>query len=514
VTAAEHTPSGAPPAGYTGPRRSLILAGGGMRVAYQAGVIRALLEAGLVFAHADGTSGGTINLAMLLSGLTPPEMCDRWRGLNVKDFASFMPLTEYLKGPHLMALGDADGIVKHVFPGLGIDVDRIRAARGVDGTFNVCNYTDKTNQVIDHTDVDLDLLVAGISLPIFMPPVLRGDQLFVDSVWIRDANVVEAVKRGAEELWLVWLIGNEPEYHPGPFRQYVHMIELSANGGLFEDFDRIQELNRRIDAGDSPYGQTRPIKLHVIKPRFPLPLDPDFYAGRIDADALISMGYRDARRYLDTMSREGLPFSKEVTKMERASRGVMFRETMLGPFALGVSDPHEGAKKGEAEGSTLVFHANIDIEDVELFMADPEHAATLTGDVSFTPFGERIPSVSGVFNLFSPGGEKRLKLMVYEQGFEREGQSYYVAGHKEVRDDPGFDLWEDTTTLYTTLHKGATKEDPVVGAGILRLDMKEFTKILSTMHVTNAGSMADRTATLAKFGKWFMGELWDTYHGG
>ena len=54
-----------------GPRRSLVLAGGGIRVAYQAGVLVALEEAGLRFQHADGTSGGTFNLAMLLSGLTP-----------------------------------------------------------------------------------------------------------------------------------------------------------------------------------------------------------------------------------------------------------------------------------------------------------------------------------------------------------------------------------------------------------------------------------------------------------
>ena len=46
------------------PRRSLILAGGGMRVAYQAGVIRALGEAGLVFAHGDGTSGGILGHRM------------------------------------------------------------------------------------------------------------------------------------------------------------------------------------------------------------------------------------------------------------------------------------------------------------------------------------------------------------------------------------------------------------------------------------------------------------------
>ena len=52
----EHTPSLAAEEGS--PRRSLILAGGGMRVAWQAGVLKALEAAGLRFAHADGTSGG------------------------------------------------------------------------------------------------------------------------------------------------------------------------------------------------------------------------------------------------------------------------------------------------------------------------------------------------------------------------------------------------------------------------------------------------------------------------
>lgn len=87
-----HKPYGTPESTYSGNKRSLILAGGGMRVAYQAGAIRALLESGLCFNHADGTSGGTMNLAMLLSGLSPIEMCDRWRTLNVKDFVSFIPL--------------------------------------------------------------------------------------------------------------------------------------------------------------------------------------------------------------------------------------------------------------------------------------------------------------------------------------------------------------------------------------------------------------------------------------
>src|SRR5439155_2539984 len=144
-------------------RRSLILAGGGMRVAYQAGVLRALEEDGLRFVHADGTSGGTINLAMLFSGLSPAEMVERWRTLRMRDFVSFLPLSRYLRSPNLMALGDADGLVGRVYPHLGIDVSRIRGARGIEGTFNVCNYDEKTNIAVPHVEIDLDLLVAGVS---------------------------------------------------------------------------------------------------------------------------------------------------------------------------------------------------------------------------------------------------------------------------------------------------------------------------------------------------------------
>ncbi len=43
--------------------RSLVLAGGGMRVAWQAGVVKALHDAGLTFDHVDGTSGGIMTTA-------------------------------------------------------------------------------------------------------------------------------------------------------------------------------------------------------------------------------------------------------------------------------------------------------------------------------------------------------------------------------------------------------------------------------------------------------------------
>ena len=48
---------------------ALILAGGGIRVAWQAGAVQALHESGLRFSHGDGTSGGIFTLGMLMSGV-------------------------------------------------------------------------------------------------------------------------------------------------------------------------------------------------------------------------------------------------------------------------------------------------------------------------------------------------------------------------------------------------------------------------------------------------------------
>lgn len=506
-----HTPHLAAPAGDAGPRRSLILAGGGMRVAYQAGVLRALDEAGLRFAHADGTSGGTINLAMILSGLTPVEMCDRWRTLDVHDFASLVPLQDYLRAWDAMALGDADGVVDKVFPHLGVDLDKIRAATGMAGTFNVCNFNRKVNEVVPHERMELDFLVAGTSLPIFFPPVKRGDTLYLDSVWIKDANLMEAVRRGAEEIWLVWCIGNSDTYRTGAFNQYVHMIEIAANGFLFEELERIREINERIARGESAYGQRQTIRLHVVRPEHPLPLDPEYFLGRIDGATLIALGYRDARRYLAGVREEGLPFTPEVTHMQDSPAGVSFRETMAGGFALGVTDPEEGEREGERAGTILAMNAAVILRDLDGFISDPNHTGELVGHVTFPPLGENLPAWTGVFNLFSPSGQPDTKWMVYELGFAAGGKNYYLAGRKEVRDDPGFDLWADTTTLYTRLHEGEDASGPVVGAGVLHLKLAELVKLVSSMSATNAGTGAGQTKTVFRFGRFFLGDLWDSY---
>lgn len=495
----------AAPAGAD-PRRALLLAGGGMRVAWQAGVLLALDTAGLRFQHFDGASGGTLNLAMLLSGQSPAEMAQRWRSLELKDFISLLPLKEYLKGAW-PALGDADGVRTKVFPGLGIDFDRVRACEELTATFNLCNFTHKTLEVMEHTTMEPDLLVAAMSLPAFMPAVPWQGMTYTDAVWIKDTNLWEAVRRGAEELWLLWCIGNTPTYRDGAFPQYVHMIEMSANGALFEELSRIRDLNERIERGDSPFGQRQPIRLHVIKPTQALPLDPDFYLGRISAESLIALGHQAATDYLQGHRPAGLPLTPEVTTMLDAAPGLSFRETMAGPFSLGATEPEAGATETAPH---LAMHATVFVQDLDRFLTDPGHLGSLSGTLDFGPFGAPIAAHHGVFRLFSPTDAPNTKYMVYELAFDNDGQSFYLAGHKVVRQDPGFDLWKDTTTLYTKLHKGTDATGEVVGAGILSLGVTDLIKLLGTVEVPNAGPI-QRAETLAKFGKFFMGELWNTY---
>ena len=191
--------------------------------------------------------------------------------------------------------------------------------------------------------------------------------------------------------------------------------------------------------------------------------------------------------------------------------GITFSETMAGGFALEETDPRAGQDKGRQAGTELAMHATVIIDDLDRFASDPQHTGSLAGSIDFTPFGEGLPSTGpGAFNLFFPV-DSRLKTMVYELPIEHRGESYYVAGKKEVSDDRGLDLWRDTTTLLTRLHRGTDKSGEVIGAGVLRIGVKGLIDLVSTLRITGASSKTQEAATVAKFGQFFLGELWDTY---
>lgn len=310
-------------------KRSLVLAGGGMRLAYHAGLLMAFEEAGLTFNHVDGTSGGIFGTAMMASGISPAEAAARWRKLNLNGFMKILPLGNYRSQHSLPAIGSADGVRKKIFPSLGIDLEKINANTAFDATFNVCNFSTKSVEAIPHQSVTEDHLVAGISLPIFMPAVNIGGTWYTDAVWLKDANLTEAVKRGAEEIWLVWCIGNTREYLNGFFNQYVHMIEMSANGALVMELDWIKAQNE-----ERVKNNITPVIVHLVEPEYPLPLDPDFFLNKINADTLINMGYADAMRYLQNKKALDMKDNARAIQMKSTGITLHFRQQFEGRATL------------------------------------------------------------------------------------------------------------------------------------------------------------------------------------
>lgn len=491
--------------------RALILSGGGMRVCYQVGALCALQEADYGFGFFDATSGGGLNLAMLLSGLSPLEMQARWRDIRLRRSLTLMPMSRYLRRKDCVAMGSADGFRDYVLPHLGIGLERVTQAEGVTGSFNVLDYKRKLVTEFSHTAMDEDLLIAGLSLPGVMPPVPKGEELYLDAAFVQDANLMAAVRAGADELWVLWCLGNTGEYEGGALNAYVQMLEMAAHGALHRELREIAELNTRIVAGDSPYGQRQPIRVHLIRPLCPLPRDPEIYLGRVSTADLMAQGYRDTRGHLQHLEPGGMPLEPSITRMQPPRPGIRFREAMQGFFSLEQSEPGAGHAAGREARTELVMHVGIHIEDIERFMGDPQHDGLIHGEIDFPPLGRRIPCLSGTFNLFSPGDQSDRKRMVYELGFQHEGREYYLAGHKEVQDHPGLDLWRDTTTLCVRLHQGKDATGPVIGAGILRLGVGELLKLLTTLRATDAGGLRGKARAVGHFGRFFLGELKDSY---
>lgn len=432
--------------------RALVLAGGGMRVAWQAGVVRALAEAGLVFDHVDGTSGGIANTAMLLSGVGPVEMGERWSSLDPKDFSSLLPVQEYLEGPwSLPALGDADGIVEKVFPHLGVDVERIRRS-ALPGTFNLVDFVTKECVAVPHEQVDAPLLAAGMSLPLAMPPLRRDGHVWTDAVWVKDANLTEALRRGADEVWLVWCIGNSPTWGDGPLEQYVHMIEMSANGALFAELEAARAAGREF-------------VLHVVRPERPLPLDPEYVTGRISGATLVAMGYRDARAYLAGRQPGGVPKDATCTAMSPALPGVRFTER----FA------------GEVDGGEL----RLDLT-VELPLpagGDRPSSARVVGSARHPAW--QAPALVAEGRVVAAGTSLVTECVVCV-----DGRDVALRLRRDLTDDPGPDAWSDATTAECSLDGRA--------AGRLRMGAGAVARLLATMEPTGAAGLTARAEVLAR----------------
>jgi len=194
--------------------------------------------------------------------------------------------------------------------------------------------------------------------------------------------------------------------------------------------------------------------------------------------------------------------------------GIQFTETMRGFASTTVTNEYEAAERqGREEGSPLDFTVTIVSEDLDAMLEEAEHSARIVGTVTAPALSPRpLVVTDGEFNLFvAERGDPGARRMRYRMRLTSdEGRRFLFDGFKRIHDDPGIDMWADTTTLYVTV---SADEEPArtVAMGILRIKPADFTRQMTTMRVTNAVDARQRVAAIGRFSAYFTGSLHDVY---
>jgi cholesterol oxidase len=204
--------------------------------------------------------------------------------------------------------------------------------------------------------------------------------------------------------------------------------------------------------------------------------------------------------------------------------GVEFTETMKGCFSSAVKtatlplqlDPsfQTGADQGETTNSPFQFTLTIVSEDLDAMTSNPAHQARMVGTVlapALSP--EPLTITEGIFNLFTVDANNvDTHNMRYRMRMAAvDGRIFYFDGFKQTRPDSVFESWPATSTLYITIYDGESAANPILGKGILHIAPDDFARQMTTMKIINAGSLTERLNAEAKFGRFFMGPLFDTY---
>ncbi|TFI53374.1 GMC family oxidoreductase [Mastigocladus laminosus UU774] len=198
-----------------------------------------------------------------------------------------------------------------------------------------------------------------------------------------------------------------------------------------------------------------------------------------------------------------------------AKVGIQFTEKMRGFFSTKIKDDYQkAAQQGKKDASPLEFTVTVIADDLELLLNDPQHPAKILGTVTAPVISsDPLTVTKGDFNLFIEAEDHpQTRKMCYGMYMTAEnGQTYYFEGFKQIHDDPGFDVWADTTTLYVTVYEGDSNKNPVIGKGILKIQPVDFIKQMTTLKVINAKTRWEQLQAIDRFSRFFAGTLTKIY---
>lgn len=164
------------------------------------------------------------------------------------------------------------------------------------------------------------------------------------------------------------------------------------------------------------------------------------------------------------------------------------------------------------------FTLTIKIQDLDLFIQDPQLQAVAQGTLRV---GEHSYSIEqGHFNLFTHADSstdfdtsKEMHYTLFYTDEQNNKKTFY--GFKKIEREDLTQMWQQTTTLYSTIWDGhhfylSGERREIHATGILKISPKDFAKQLTTFE-SNASCNATKILTITKFLKLFSDNLWESY---
>jgi predicted patatin/cPLA2 family phospholipase len=273
-----------------------MLAAGGLKIAFQAGVLQVWLdEAGIEFDHADAVSAAAFNLAMWTQGMSGAQIADNWRNFNPVA-AVDVHWSQLPRLFHAESLFELDAFRRKFFPEWGLDWEKIRAAER-DATFNVYNFSKHYLRPVTPPEMTEDFLIAAASLPVWFPPVRIDGDTYIDAVFNTASNLEEAIRRGADELWVIWTTSTRGKWLDGFVGNFFGIFEATTNGGYRRVLERIENNNGAVERGEpSEFGR----RVTVRELRAEVDLHYLFNFNKRRFARAVDLGVAAARAWCDT----------------------------------------------------------------------------------------------------------------------------------------------------------------------------------------------------------------------
>ncbi|HKH51427.1 MAG TPA: patatin-like phospholipase family protein [Mycobacterium sp.] len=222
-------------------RDAFVLGGGGLLGAAEAGMARALLEAGVAPDLVCGTSVGAINGAALAADPTPGgarRLLEMWDvlanegaldGSMVRRVAEVVRRRTSLHGNGQLRRMLRERLPAQTFEELAVPFECVAAS------------IEQARECWFSTGDLIEPVLASCALPGVFPPVRIGDEHFFDGGLVNSIPLDRAVLRGADTIWVLHVGRLEEELAPPRFLWEVGFtaFEISRRHRFHSDLDRV-----------------------------------------------------------------------------------------------------------------------------------------------------------------------------------------------------------------------------------------------------------------------------------